>query len=409
MKYLKRDDSAGVVSVEGEPVDGQRQPLRPWALTASGDVVYADWRQKGLDSQSTVVNSALLDRWRLLVAYDQQMSQRRRRIFETALAQDAAAHPECCRDAVNQVSLKLIEFVEKHLKETHGAKAHVGQVIRQRCYSDTGSGRLGTADDGDKLSDEAAWQQALDTLKQGASIAKTLGIHNALANVLTRHLAMDQSRDAVYKATAARVSPSDGWLYKWFKQGNSDEDKQEDGFRRGRAKVSGGAESTVLPGITRTGDMAVSDAELRKRGVDEWKRVESSPFVKGIDQRNLVFGAGRSGTTGELLKAYRTFGAVDDGEQFKQYLLAIVVYLVGGGHHSCHEIFSVANLLVGAGGPRASTSQYASVAALARDAYVRGKYVKHLPEAYLNTQHFAALREKYYDIAVLGHLHGTFV
>ena len=75
-------------------------------------------------------------------------------------------------------------------------------------------------------------------------------------------------------------------------------------------------------------------------------------FVKGIDMRNLVFGAGRSGTTGELLKTYRTFGRNDDGESFKQYLLAIVVYLVGGGHHTCHEIFSVANLLIGSNGPR---------------------------------------------------------
>jgi hypothetical protein len=33
----------------------------------------------------------------------------------------------------------------------------------------------------------------------------------------------------------------------------------------------------------------------------------------------------------EVLKTYRTFGMVDDGESLKQYLLAIVVYLVTGG------------------------------------------------------------------------------
>jgi hypothetical protein len=46
------------------------------------------------------------------------------------------------------------------------------------------------------------------------------------------------------------------------------------------------------------------------------------------------------------------------GEEFKQYLLTIVIYLVTGGHHSCHEIFSVANLLTGPDGPRTPGSSY---------------------------------------------------
>jgi hypothetical protein len=84
------------------------------------------------------------------------------------------------------------------------------------------------------------------------------------------------------------------------------------------------------------------------------------------------------------------------------------VYLIGGGHHTCHEIFSVANLLVGSNGPRGNRP-YASVATLASDAYVPGKYLKHLPSSYTSTTHFKALAEKYYDIAYMGHLHGTFV
>ncbi len=124
--------------------------------------------------------------------------------------------------------------------------------------------------------------------------------------------------------------------------------------------------------------------------------------------RNIAFGAGRSGTTGELLKTYRTFGSTDMDESFKQYLLAIVVYLVGGGHHSCHEIFSVANLVAGAGGPKTG-ADFDSVSAIVRGAYVPGKYVKHLPASYLGSEHFGALKEKYYDIAMLGHLHATFV
>ena len=81
--------------------------------------------------------------------------------------------------------------------------------------------------------------------------------------------------------------------------------------------------------------------------------------------------------------------------------------LVGGGHHTCHEIFSVANLLTGSNGPRAGRG-FASVSTLVKDAYVPGKYLKHLPDSYISTPHFQAILEKYYDIGMLGHLHGTF-
>jgi hypothetical protein len=109
-----------------------------------------------------------------------------------------------------------------------------------------------------------------------------------------------------------------------------------------------------------------------------------------------------------LLKTYRTFGSTAVDETFKQYLLACVVYLVGGGHHTCHEIFSVANLLTPAGGPKAPNADLSSISSLVKGAYVPGKYVRHLPESYLTTGHFQALQEKYWDIAMLGHLHGIF-
>jgi hypothetical protein len=68
-------------------------------------------------------------------------------------------------------------------------------------------------------------------------------------------------------------------------------------------------------------------------------------------------------------------------------------------------IFS--NLLAGPDGPRAGGVSH-SAAELARGAYVPGKYIKHLPNSYLTTTHFQVIKEMYYDIAILGHLHGTF-
>ena len=62
-----------------------------------------------------------------------------------------------------------------------------------------------------------------------------------------------------------------------------------------------------------------------------------------IQQRNLIFGAGPSGSTGTLLQAGKLFGNLD-GELLQQYVLAIVAYLVGGGMHSYHEVMVIARM-----------------------------------------------------------------
>lgn len=399
MKFLLREGNAGYRTVDGEPLDAKRQPFRPWMLTTGGDVVYAEWK----DRVPAAPNS-------LLKPYDKLVSQSRRRQFDTLLARDAQAYPEYSREAVSMVSQNLIRFVEDRMDPLHALMRPLGKVIRDRCFSNTGSGRLGTTRDGQISDDEEVWEDVLLVLNSANDIPKILNIQNALTNVLTRnsHFALDKSRKEIYMATAARVTPTEGYLHSWFKPGNSEEDKTEDGLRRGRAKADGRSVPSSLPGVMSAGDAdGGSQAEARIRGIDTWTPKAGTGFVNALELRNLVFGAGRSGTTGELLKVYRTFGRMDCDEQFKQYLFAILAYLVGGGHHSCHEVFNVANLLVGVNGPR-NGRVAASVADLVRGAYVPGKYIKHLPDSYLKSPHFEKLKEKFYDIAVLGHLHGTF-
>jgi len=287
------------------------------------------------------------------------------------------------------VSLGAVDYASQNTKLA-------GEAIQARCYGDTASGRLGTSRDKPAKSDDA-WDAALQTLR-GTDIPKILGIHACLANFLSRSLPLSTSQQRVYDDTANKVAPKSGYLYKWF----------NDDAHRGRSKREG-AKATTAIGVNAPGYVTTEGTgESRKRGIDEWARVEGSDFIRGIDMRNISFGAGRSGTTGELLKTYRTFAGLDTGEDFKQYLLAIVIYLVTGGHHSCHEIFSVANLLTGPDGPQAKGVSH-SASELARGAYVPGKYLKHLPDSYLTSIHFGVLKEMYYDIAVLGHLHGTFV
>jgi hypothetical protein len=403
MRYLLKDSAEGYKEVEGEPFTRDQQ-FRPWALTPDGRVVYSEWKaQRGDISGMMDLVLGKMHGKAALRFYDRATSQMRRREFETAMAQDAANHPECCMAAVNSVSEGLRKYLAERKLTLNAAQVddEADKCVKTRCYSNTGSGRLGTESGRDALGEGAALAKALQTL-HGNDIAKILGIQVAFANTLSKTLGFEDAQGKLHKHTGIQVAPSQGYLYSWFdtKQGTD-----KDNFLRGRQRTQG-AVPTKAPGLMPTD--GADSAEARKRGIDEWKKVDDSSFVKGIDLRNLIFGAGRSGTTGELLKTYRVFGGADSEEPFKQYLLAIVVYLIGGGHHTCHEIFSVANLLVGSNGPRGNRP-YASVATLASDAYVPGKYLKHLPSSYTSTMHFKALAEKYYDIAHMGHLHGTFV
>jgi hypothetical protein len=405
MNHLRKNDSDGYKEFPGPPVDPSGGPLRPWALTPDGRVVYSEWKPQH-DGIGGILELTLgkMHGKSLLRTYDKAASQMRRREFETKLAEDAAAHPMCAMPAVNMVTNGLKAYLVDRARELDlTGKPSVweqgGECVKNRCFSNSGSGRLGTKSDANNLSNISALKMALQAL-EGTDIQKILGIQVAFANTLSKTLGFNAPQRQIHTHTANQVAPSQGYLYKWFDQTQG---TPTDNLLRGRAK---GATPplTTAPGLMPSGD----GGELRERGSDLWGRAEGTKFVSALDSRNLIFGAGRSGTTGELLKTYRVFGGTDSGESFKQYLLAIVVYIVGGGHHSCHEIFSVANLLVGSNGPR-GTRSYASVSTLVKDAYVPGKYIKHLPDSYLNTPHFTALAEKYYDIAYLGHLHGTYV
>jgi hypothetical protein len=407
MKYLFRDGESGFKEVQGEPVDTDG-PFRPWALTPDGRVVYAEWKQTGSGVQ-TIFDLAFsgFRQRTALRTYDKTVSQTRRREFETELAHDAGAHVECVKPALDSVTQGLQMYMMQRAHTVSGGIDEViekaGAVVKTRCYSNTGSGRLGIEGQRPAKGSDA-WEIAFRAL-QGSDIPKIIGIQTALANVLTRDLKFSDVQERIYKDTANKVAPSQGYLYSWF---DATQGTPLDGERRGREKTSG-ATPTTAPGLTSPGLVVNDGGEARKRGIDEWQpNKKASPFLKGIDDRNLVFGAGRSGTTGELLKTYRTFGSTAVDETFKQYLLACVVYLVGGGHHTCHEIFSVANLLAPGGGPKAPNISLTSVSSLVKGAYVPGKYVRHLPDSYLSTSHFQALQEKYWDIAMLGHLHGIF-
>jgi hypothetical protein len=125
----------------------------------------------------------------------------------------------------------------------------------------------------------------------------------------------------------------------------------------------------------------IKSTEARARGVDRYTpdfNSMSPVFRESIDQHNTGFGAGPSGTTGTLLQSANTFSSIE-GEDLARYTFACVAYLVGGGMHTCHEVFTTAHLL---GLP-----------------YEEGKYRKSLPAAFRSTREYDAWQVEFHDIA----------
>jgi len=90
-------------------------------------------------------------------------------------------------------------------------------------------------------------------------------------------------------------------------------------------------------------------------------------FSKVLGDFNLVFAASASGTTGtQFASAYTFAPSIQSNPELKrQYLLACIGYLVGGGMHTCHEAFYTGNL---AGLP-----------------YKTGKYLDMLPKSFADS------------------------
>ena len=148
MKYLFRDGDSGFKEVQGDP-GNKDGPFRPWALTPDGRVVYAEWKQTGSGVQGIfdLAFSGFQQRTALRT-YDKAVSQTRRREFETELARDAGAHVECVKPALDSVTQGLQMYMMQYAHTVTGGVTvmieKAGDVIKARCYSNTGSGRLGT-------------------------------------------------------------------------------------------------------------------------------------------------------------------------------------------------------------------------------------------------------------------------
>ncbi len=130
-------------------------------------------------------------------------------------------------------------------------------------------------------------------------------------------------------------------------------------------------------------DLLTMRTESRKRGTDMFliQATKLQPaFRTMLEQSNMVFSASASGSTSSLLTSGKTFhpDKLTKPEALKEFLMGCVAYLVGGGMHTCHEVFVTGKL--------------------AGMDYLHGKYQTMLPESLTKSQHYAHWETEFWEI-----------
>jgi hypothetical protein len=366
--------SAPTLDLLGVRQDGESYV--PWGITPNGRVVYAKTGEhtgfRGGSGQNR------------LRQYDATVSQERRKLAESELGVLALKHPQFTHQAVEAVSLGVRRYLIKFFwKDQDGMRNKLYESLGHYFFTggEMGFGRISERRKQD-VGPKNVWESLLNVLESGR-IDQQLALHDGVGRKILPDL-KGEPQWSDYSAWNGLVRE------KWF-----DDPKQ-----RGRvdtpAQKAKQVQPTLTPGIAPLGS-GLSNTNLtmdqsRKRGVDMFARdtgrtrnASADKYYDDADLRNLLFGAGISGTTGTLLQAGRAFGGITSGEVLKQYVLAIVGYLVGGGMHSFHESLAIAHRV---GVP-----------------YNPGAYMPSLPMTFAHSQQCSAWRDQYYDIVVLGATH----
>ena len=371
-------DPKGYTTIERPDGTLPRTPAEsyvPWAMTNHfGKVVYAkhgehqSWRGGGSAQGPS------------LVRYDTSVSQNRRKLAESELGLFALNIPS--------LTSKAIEVVSQGIRRYHDALYVTSRpLLVQTIYDLIGSyfytgggkgfGRISVTSH-KTMPPDAVRRGIIGTLSTG-TVDQKLSIHDAFGRKILVALGGGPLSTYTYWGPILRQD----WFDNKAKRGRVD--------RRGATPTTAGG---IVPMGPMTGAVGTT-MQARNRGVDMFQRdafrtpePAANEYYDDLDTRNLLFGAGISGTTGTLLQSAFAFGGVLRGEMLKQYVLGVVGYLVGGGMHSYHESMAVAL--------KAGLS------------YTPGSYLTSLPQSFLSSHQCRDWSAKYYDIVHLGATHWRF-
>ncbi|WP_025538843.1 hypothetical protein, partial [Vibrio parahaemolyticus] len=353
-----------VLSETGKLPRTKEDAYVPYGLSLNDEVVYIKY-----GSHSGYNNTQLKS------LYDSKISFIRQKQCQSKLAEIVLTQPEITKKAVDQVTRGVMSFLKDMQNKDPFLLEKLHKSIGHYFYTNgrLSFGRLST-DNINTISQDDFYQKLLDTLISG-SLEQVLAIHDAIGRKILPYYP-SKTLD-IYQSISNTVRES------WF----------DDCKIRGRRIINKTPSPSSIIGITDDSDIGITpNIQPRQRAIDMYQRDDTrqshpiaNNYYDGVDEHNLLFVAGISGTTGTLLQAAKAFGELEDIELKKQYVLGIMGYLVGGGMHSFHEVMTIASRI---GIP-----------------YHPGRMNDVLPDSFTHTLAYHQWQAKYYDIVELGALH----
>ena len=346
-----------------------------------------------------------------LQVYDLRIEQQRRLVCDSALGQLVLDNPGVVYEAVRLVNNGIRTFVgELHssalfTQATPGNSVslanHVVNIDGKYVSNAASFGRLGTVS-AERLSETAKTQvpsgrdQMFRQLRgqmntwlaafNEPDLPRQMGLHDIFLKVkCSLRSAKGERPNLTPKDLATERRLRENW-YDTQKRGRKD----NPAFTQ--KPFASNQPGLISPTVTiawrdifhRAGvNLSTMRQEERQRAVDKYLRdvqAMKSDYGQSLDMKNLLFVASASGTTSTLLtSAYEFAPSIETTDNLKRkYLLACVGYLVGGGMHSCDEVFFTGGK---AGLP-----------------YQAGKYLNMLPQSFLKSEVGQSWKHEFWDL-----------
>ena len=401
----------------------------PHALTVDGRVIFCRTEDRG--------KGRLGHR-----PYTRSAGMKRRGEAQSALGLIALENPQFYHAALDAVSSRILAWLKLRDEYSGGAiRQHYKDYVGKYSYG-LGYGSFGRFSDDDPrtLDADRVWTDALEALRTSRPVPSVMNIHDNVPSKLFTVKSRGGDVVATHEGgSLAQTYRTNAKKFRAERKGELFYDNQRDTGTPGRGRAGNGADKA----LSGTGGM-MSEADspdafgdrvqphyravtLNKRiaphysMLDSYKPVTQDTeqtmrtkfsaisYYRDLDTRAELFGAGPSGTTGTLLASALTFGNLS-GELLKQYCLAIMGYLVGGGCHALHESLTVMGYLGGLEYNSSSMLGYSGLTDGGTDGKTQTRRADSgdfalMPASLTSSPVFKRWRAKYYDIAELGGIH----
>ncbi|WP_348756634.1 hypothetical protein [uncultured Aquincola sp.] len=419
-EFLIRDDaaSAGYAVRTGPLPRTREESYMPWALTPDGRVVYAQFKVSSSYDWRKPPGKAGLRH------YGATEGRQRRALCQSRLGMIALNHLGLSERGVAKVSAGIRQFLTDTAQRDDSIRADYQASVGKYAYglSYMSFGRFSDKVPSGSMAQAKVWWDAIDALTQGKPLAGLMNIHDNVPSKLLAKYEPNGSLIKVYrKWTELFRAEAPGELFHDDDPQSAENRKHgKTDFAPGRGRL-GGIKATPSKegGMLPAGSASIGLVQEHKRGVDMYQRkapaydrrardaqtvrtkFSAISYWRDLDTRRELFGAGPSGTTGTLLASAMTFGNLG-GEDLKQYCLAIIGYLVGGGCHSLHESLTVMGYH-----PDLEYHSSSMLGRTGQDTSLRSDAGSFpiLPQSFLSSHLFPAWRDEFYDITVLGGVH----